>query len=99
MIRLLMMTGLLLAGSAFAAERCTSDRDFNSIAARGNTPEMETATVAQDGGASPAVRSATVPANEKPTQIAPRRRLAMTTQQFEELKPAKLEPAAGRTPF
>jgi len=56
MTRLLMMAVLLSAGSAYAADPATADRDFYAKAAAGGMAEVETGALAQLKGHSAAVR-------------------------------------------
>ena len=56
MTRLLMMAVLLSAGSAYAANPATADRDFYTKAAAGGMAEVETGALAQVKGNSPWVR-------------------------------------------
>ena len=56
MTRLLMMAVLLGAGSAYAADPATADREFYAKAAAGGMAEVETGALAQVKGHSAAVR-------------------------------------------
>ena len=104
MTRLLMMALLLVAGSAYAAEPATADRDFYAKAAAGGMAEVETGALAQVKGNSGAVREFGemmvrdhTKANDKLKQIAGRKNIELPTEPDAKHKAKKqeLEAASG----
>ena len=84
MTRLLMMAVLLSAGSAYAADPATADRDFYAKAAAGGMAEVDTGALAQVKGHSGAVRDFGemmvrdhTKANDKLKQIAGRKNIEL----------------------
>ena len=104
MTRLLMMAVLLVAGSAYAADPATADRDFYAKAAAGGMAEVETGALAQLKGHSAAVRNFGemmvrdhTKANDKLKQIAGRKNVKLPTEPDEkhQAKKQELEAASG----
>ena len=104
MTRLLMMAVLLSAGSAYAADPATADRDFYAKAAAGGMAEVETGKLAQVKGNSGAVREFGemmvrdhTKANDKLKQIAGRKNIELPTEPDAKHKAKKqeLEAASG----
>jgi putative membrane protein len=106
MTRLMMMALLLVAGSAYAADSATADRDFYAKAAAGGMAEVETGKLAQAKGHSAAVRDFGEMmvrdhsrANDKLKQIAGRKKIELPTEPDAKHKAKKqeLEAASGAT--
>ena len=98
MTRLLMMAVLLSAGSAYAADPATADRDFYAKAAAGLMAEVETGALAQIKGHSGAVRDFGemmvrdhTKANDKLKQIAGRKNIELPTEPDAKHKAKKQE--------
>jgi len=104
MARLFMMTVLLVAGSAYAAEPVAADRDFYVKASAGGRAEVETGALAQVKGHSAAVRDFGemmvrdhTKANDKLKLIAGRKNIELPTEPDAKHKAKKqeLEAASG----
>jgi putative membrane protein len=98
MARLFMVTVLLVAGSALAADPATADRDFYAKAAAGGMAEVETGALAQVKGNSAAVRDFGemmvrdhTKANDKLKQIAGRKNIELPTEPDAQHKAKKQE--------
>src|SRR5688572_6469224 len=98
MARLFMVTVLLVAGSALAADPATADRYFYAKAAAGGMAEVETGALAQVKGNSAAVRDFGemmvrdhTKANDKLKQIAGRKNIELPTEPDAQHKAKKQE--------